>query len=191
VSDFPHQARIAAKNLRGVSNSGAGTTVLHRPQRETIHVPTEDTRTSDVETCDRHDRGSFRLLVVDDHAAYRSVVSDCFALHDSVANVEQADSVQAALQAMEDAEPDLVVMDVHMPVTNGIDGAIEVLRRYPAVRVALCSTSEANELPELLSVPFESGRVTFVPKGDLEPDSLMNWFIGSDQPVGPIDVVDP
>jgi two-component system, NarL family, vancomycin resistance associated response regulator VraR len=147
--------------------------------------------TKDAEIRDRSDRGSFRLLVVDDHAAYRSVVSDLFSLLDSVANVEQADSVKTALLAMERSEPDLIVMDVHMPVTNGIDGALEVLRRYPNVRVALCSTSEANELPELLSLPFESGRVTFVSKGDLEPDSIMTWLIGSDAPtVGPIDVAD-
>jgi CheY-like chemotaxis protein len=148
-------------------------------------------RTDGVKTRDRYDRAAFRLLVVDDHAAYRSAVSDCFSLLDSVANVEQADSVRTALLAMERSEPDLVVMDVHMPVTNGIDGALEVLRRYPDAHIALCSTSEANELPELLSLPFESGRVTFVTKGDLEPDSIMTWLIGSDAPtVGPVDVAD-
>jgi two-component system, NarL family, vancomycin resistance associated response regulator VraR len=136
------------------------------------------------------DAGSFRLLVVDDHAAYRSAVSDVFSIHDAVANVEQVDSVRGALLAMERSEPDLVVMDVHMPVTNGIDGALEVLRLYPDVRIALCSTSDANELPELLSIPFESGRVMFVTKGDLEPDSLMSWFIESDPPnVGSIDAM--
>jgi chemotaxis response regulator CheB len=154
-------------------------------------VPSEDTRTTDVETRDLGDRASFRLLVVDDHAAYRSVVSDCFLLLDSVASVEQADSVKAALTAMERCTPDLVVMDVHMPVTNGIDGALEVLGRYLGARVVLCSTSEANELPELFSLPFESGRVMFVTKSDLEPDSIMTWLIGSGAPpVGPIDATD-
>jgi two-component system, NarL family, vancomycin resistance associated response regulator VraR len=156
-----------------------------------MSVPSEDTQTIGAEIRDRSDRGSFRLLVVDDHATYRSVVSDLFSLLDSVASVEQADSVRSALLEMERSEPDLVVMDVHMPVTNGIDGALEVLRRYPEARVALCSTSQANELPELLSLPFESGRVTFVTKGDLEPDMIMTWLIGSDAPtVGPIDVAD-
>lgn len=171
--------------------SGAGTTVLQGPQRETIGVPSEDTRSGEVETRDSSDHRSFRLLVVDDHAAYRSVVSDCFSLLDSVASVEQADSVKSALLVMERSDPDLVVMDVHMPVINGIDGAHEVLRRNPDVRVALCSTSEANELPELFSLPFESGRVTFVTKGELEPDLIMTWLIGSDAPtVGPIDATD-
>jgi chemotaxis response regulator CheB len=142
-------------------------------------------------TREGEDAGSFRLLVVDDHVAYRSAVSDVFSIHEAVAVVEQVDSVRTALLAMERSEPDLVVMDVHMPVTNGIDGALEVLRLYPDVRIALCSTSDANELPELLSIPFESGRVTFVAKGDLEPDSLMSWFIESDPPsVRPINAMD-
>jgi CheY-like chemotaxis protein len=157
-------------------------------------VPSEDTLRGDVETRDvnqrfeQGDRSSFRLLVVDDHVAYRSAVSDCFAIHEAVADVEQADSVREALAAMERSLPDLVVMDVHMPVTNGIDGAIEVVRRYPHVRVALCSTSGANELPELGRVPFESGRVIFVEKGDLEPDSLISWFIETDPA---FDALDP
>jgi CheY-like chemotaxis protein len=156
-------------------------------------VSSQNTLRGDVETSPRNDHGdpddrsSLRLLVVDDHVAYRSAVSDCLAIHEAVADVEQADSVREALAAMERSLPDLVVMDVHMPITNGIDGAIEVVRRYPNVRVALCSTSGAHELPELGRVPFESGRVIFVEKGDLEPDSLISWFIETDPPLDALD----
>jgi CheY-like chemotaxis protein len=163
-------------------NSGAGTTVLQVAQRETVRVPTEDTKIMEADPQHRDERGLFRLLVVDDHTAYRSAVTEVLSIHEAVGSVEQVDSVRNALVAMNRVEPDLVVMDVHMPEINGIDGAREILRRYPNVRVALCSTSEVHELPELLSIPFESGRVTFMSKGDLETDSLMAWFIESDPP---------
>lgn len=134
----------------------------------------------DVHSDDLHSH-PVRLLIVDDHAGYRAAVSDWFSIHEAVAEVEQADSARSALVALdrctrENTEVDLVVMDVHMPGTNGIDGAIEILRRFASVRVALCSTSEANQLPELSTLPFETGRVTFFEKGDLEPDKLMSWF---------------
>jgi chemotaxis response regulator CheB len=145
-----------------------------------------DTRPDSRGQLDSHDHPDLhghpvRLLVVDDHAGYRAAVSDWFSIHEDVDTVVQADSVRSALVALdrstdENSQVDLVVMDVHMPVTNGIDGALEMLRRYTSVRVALCSTSEPNQLPELSTLPVETGRVTFFEKGDLEPDKLMSWF---------------
>jgi chemotaxis response regulator CheB len=126
------------------------------------------------------------MLVVDDHAGYRSAVAQWFSIHESVAVVEQADSVDAAFTMLARSNFELVVMDVHMPGTNGIDGALALLSRFPSVRVALCSTSEPNELPELDRIPFESGTITFFSKGDLEPDALMTWFSG----VSPADALD-
>jgi chemotaxis response regulator CheB len=167
------------------------------PSCEAGQVPSDDTRPRFASTRQQISRQSFRLLVVDDHAAYRSTVSECFLIHDRVGSVDQADSVRAALRVLERSElehsqPDLVVMDVRMPITNGIDGALEVLSRYPSVRVVLCSTSGANELPELSSIPFESGRVMFVEKSHLEPDSIMAWLIDSNPPrVDLIDLADP
>ncbi len=163
-----------------------------RSSCEAVRVPSEDTRPGNAATRQYVTRRSFRVLVVDDHASYRSAVSDCFLIHELVSNVDQADSVRAALEVMERSAPDLVVMDVRMPTTNGIDGAHRVLGCYPAVRVALCSTSAANELPELTSLPFESGRIMFVEKCDLDPDLIMTWFIESNPPhVDFIDLSDP
>ncbi len=169
---------------------------LH-PSCEAGVVTSDDTQPGFASTRQQISRQPFRLLVVDDHAAYRSAVSECFLIHDRVASVDQADSVRDGLDAMErsaaeHAQPDLVVIDVRMPTTNGIDGALEILGRYPSVRVVLCSTSGANELPELSSIPFESGRVIFVEKSDLDPDVIMKWLIDSNPPhVDVIDLSDP
>jgi DNA-binding NarL/FixJ family response regulator len=127
-----------------------------------------------------------RMLIVDDHAAYRSAVAQWFSIHESVSAITEADSVDAALVALRRASFDLVVMDVHMPGTNGIDGALALRSEFPALRIALCSTSDASELPELARITSAAGHITFFPKGDLEPDALISWFRGA----SPTNVVD-
>ncbi|SRR5712691_4846333 len=72
-----------------------------------------------------------RILVVDDEAPAREMLSEYFASQGYT--VDEAASGQDALAAIRRARPDLVLLDVHMP---GIDG-VEVLRRIRELDDAL------------------------------------------------------
>ncbi len=84
-----------------------------------------------------------RVVLVDDHALFRAGVRA--ELEGRVDVVAEAGTVDDAVQAITDTEPDVVLLDVHMPEGGGV----EVLRRAgvarPAVRFLALSVSDAPE----------------------------------------------
>jgi NarL family two-component system response regulator LiaR len=92
-----------------------------------------------------------RVLLVDDHAVVREGLRTYLGLHDDLEVVgEAADGAEAVRQA-EALRPDVVLMDLMMPVLDGV-GAMRALReRLPVTRViALTSfTDEATLLPAI------------------------------------------
>ncbi len=84
-----------------------------------------------------------RVVLVDDHALFRAGVRA--ELEGRVDVVAEAGTVDDAVQAITESEPDVVLLDVHMPEGGGV----EVLRRAgvarPAVRFLALSVSDAPE----------------------------------------------
>jgi DNA-binding NarL/FixJ family response regulator len=83
-----------------------------------------------------------RVLVVDDHALFRAGVRTL--LGEQVEVVGECGEVDSAVAAIEELEPDVVLLDVHMP--DG--GGVEVIRRAagrPSVRFLALSVSDAAE----------------------------------------------
>jgi DNA-binding NarL/FixJ family response regulator len=84
-----------------------------------------------------------RVVIVDDHALFRAGVRE--SLGDSVDVVGESGEVEEAVRAIEELEPDVVLLDVHMPGGGGV----EVMRRSaetrPAVRFLALSVSDAAE----------------------------------------------
>ncbi len=84
-----------------------------------------------------------RVVLVDDHALFRAGVRA--ELEGRVDVVAEAGTVDDAVQAITETEPDVVLLDVHMPEGGGV----EVLRRAgvarPSVRFLALSVSDAPE----------------------------------------------
>jgi DNA-binding NarL/FixJ family response regulator len=64
---------------------------------------------------------SYRVLIVDDHPLFRKGVRDTLALEPGFQVVGEAADGQAALEMIVRLAPHLVLMDVHLPVRNGLD----------------------------------------------------------------------
>ena len=83
-----------------------------------------------------------RVLIVDDHALFRAGVRTL--LGEQVEVVGECGEVDSAVTAIEELEPDVVLLDVHMPEGGGV----EVIRRAaarPSVRFLALSVSDAAE----------------------------------------------
>jgi len=84
-----------------------------------------------------------RVLIVDDHALFRAGVRTL--LGEQVEVVGECGEVGSAVAAIEELEPDVVLLDVHMPEGGGV----EVIRRAasgrPSVRFLALSVSDAAE----------------------------------------------
>ena len=84
------------------------------------------------------------VLLCDDHRMVRQALADALGREPGITEVYQAGSVDEVLVRYASLQPDCVVMDVHLPGTDGVTGALELLKANPDARVLLLS-SEISE----------------------------------------------
>jgi DNA-binding NarL/FixJ family response regulator len=84
-----------------------------------------------------------RVVLVDDHAMFRSGVKAD--LGERVDVVGEAGGVAEAIEVIGRAQPDVVLLDVHMPDGGGLAVLSAVHERTPAVRFLALSVSDAAE----------------------------------------------
>ncbi len=87
--------------------------------------------------------GKPRVVLVDDHGLFRSGVRA--ELGQRVQVVGEADDVQPAIELITRTEPDVVLLDVHLPNGGGHDVIAAVKPRLPEVRFLALSASDAPE----------------------------------------------
>lgn len=92
-----------------------------------------------------------RVVVVDDHEVVRRGLRALLADSDTVEVVGAAANGHEALQLVADLRPDVVLMDILMPGTDGVEATAEILARYESVRVVVLSGSDIDQhvLPAL------------------------------------------
>lgn len=81
-----------------------------------------------------------RVLIADDHPLIRAGLRDLLERHADLAVVGDADSFPALWEALEAAEPDVLLLDLRMPGGTGVDAVKRVRRRHPGVQVLILSS---------------------------------------------------
>jgi DNA-binding NarL/FixJ family response regulator len=87
---------------------------------------------------------SVRTLVVDDSAAVRASLTTLVEADEAIRVIGTAEDGREAIDKVEDLVPDLVLMDLQMPVMNGLDATKEIQRRRPAVHVIVVTTHDGQ-----------------------------------------------
>jgi CheY-like chemotaxis protein len=88
-----------------------------------------------------------RVLVVDDHADVRFLLRVILGdAEPEVIFAGEASGAYEALEALESAEPDVVVLDARMPGVDGFEAAAMLLERRPGLPILLCSAIVDDEI---------------------------------------------
>jgi len=82
---------------------------------------------------------SIRVLLVDDHVMFREALRQMLNLDASIQIVGELGDGADVVQAAEQLQPDVVVMDVSMPHVNGIEATRALLASRPQVKVVALS----------------------------------------------------
>ncbi|MEV5143421.1 response regulator transcription factor [Streptomyces sp. NPDC052727] len=88
--------------------------------------------------------GTLRVVVVDDHTVMRAGVLALLAGEDSIEIVGEAGDGRAALGLVERYDPDVALVDLRMPVLDGVATTTEIVARYPRTRVLILTTYDTD-----------------------------------------------
>lgn len=83
--------------------------------------------------------GRIRVLLVDDHAILRSGLRQLLMLESDIEVVAEAANGDSATQLALELEPDVILMDLSMPVLGGAEATKQIVERDPQARVLALS----------------------------------------------------
>ena len=92
-----------------------------------------------------------RTLIVDDEPVARRVLREGLGSFSDVEIIGEAENGRQALQLVKKLLPDVVVMDIAMPVLNGVEATRQITRYVPNVKVLVLSTYSNDEYVEQLT----------------------------------------
>jgi DNA-binding NarL/FixJ family response regulator len=85
-----------------------------------------------------------RVLIADDHPVIRSMVRSTLQQHPGFEVCGEAEDGAQAIEAAKKLKPDVVVLNVSMPVLNGFQAAVEIRKALPESAIVILS-SNADE----------------------------------------------
>ncbi|CAH1220404.1 Transcriptional regulatory protein DegU [Paenibacillus auburnensis] len=85
------------------------------------------------------------ILIVDDQGIVRDGLKMILSLYEEIAIVGEAANGEELLTLLQSKVPDVILMDIRMPVMNGIEATAIVKQLYPGVKVIILTTFDEDE----------------------------------------------
>lgn len=85
-----------------------------------------------------------RILIADDHPFVRNGVKNILEAHRGYEVCGEAENGAVAVQKVQELNPDVLVLDITMPVMNGIDAARQILEKRPDMPIVILSMHESG-----------------------------------------------
>ena len=86
-----------------------------------------------------------RLLLVDDQDIFRQGLATLLSTEADLEVVGQANNGNKAIALTEQLQPDVILMDIQMPICNGVTATREIMGRYPWMRILVLTTFDDDE----------------------------------------------
>jgi len=109
------------------------------------------------------------VLVVEDQKALAGALAVAIDAQPDLVCVGAANSVEEALPLVATTPPDVVLMDIHLPGVDGIEGTRRLKAALPATRILILT---ADATPDLLTGAATAGAAGFLAKDSPFPDIL-------------------
>ncbi len=102
------------------------------------------------------------VLVVDDSAFMRKLISDFLSEDPRIEVIGTARNGQDGIKKLAELKPDVITMDVEMPVLNGLDALKYIMKNHPVPVVMLSSTTNEGANNTLTAIQY--GAIDFIAK---------------------------
>ncbi len=101
---------------------------------------TEQSPPSDRETGQQGQDGPIRVMLVDDSAVIRGLIARTLEADDGIEIVSSMSNGQMAVNNIKKVAPDVVVLDIEMPIMDGMTALPLLLQEKPDAKILICST---------------------------------------------------
>lgn len=109
-----------------------------------------------------------RVMLVDDHTMVRRGLATFLKVFDDLTLVGEADSGEAAILLCEQAQPDVILMDMLLPVMDGAATTRAIRDRFPQMQVIVLTSFKQADL---IKTALEAGAIGYLLK-DVSADDL-------------------
>lgn len=113
---------------------------------------------------------AIRVLVVDDHPLMAMALKSYLLAEPDITVVGEAGNGMAALERMAETRPDVVLMDLRMPVMDGVEATRRIVADFPSVAVLVVTTFTTDDY---VIDALKAGAVGYLLK-DMEPDAIVH-----------------
>jgi DNA-binding NarL/FixJ family response regulator len=86
-----------------------------------------------------------RLLLVDDLVIFRQGLAALISLEPDIEVVGEASNGKEAILLAETLRPDVILMDVRMPICNGVEATKVIHQQFPWIRIMVLTTFDEDE----------------------------------------------
>ena len=80
------------------------------------------------------------MLLVDDENLIRRGLKALLKLENNLEIVGEAENGETAINQIENLQPDVILMDVRMPIMDGVAATKEICQRFPKIKVLILTT---------------------------------------------------
>lgn len=113
---------------------------------------------------------STKLLLVDDHTLFRQGLRRILEMEPDLDVVGEASNGEVACACLPELNPDLVIMDLNMPICNGVEATKLMKSQFPWVAILILTIYDDEEY---LFEVLKAGAAGYLLK-DVEPDRLVD-----------------
>ncbi|MDX1938385.1 MAG: response regulator transcription factor [Flavihumibacter sp.] len=102
-----------------------------------------------------------RVAIADDHALFRAGVKTALSVRKDIEMVAEADNGMQLLNLLKHITPDVILLDIQMPIMDGIATLPEIRRLYPDIKVVMLSMHNDHSM---ISKMMEIGANSYLTK---------------------------
>jgi DNA-binding NarL/FixJ family response regulator len=110
-----------------------------------------------------------KVAIADDHALFRTGVKTSLTGHKDIQMIAEAENGMQLLNLLKHIKPDVILLDIHMPIMDGYTALPEIKKLYPDMKVIMLSM---NNDPSIITRMMEIGANSYLTK---EFDSETNY----------------
>jgi DNA-binding NarL/FixJ family response regulator len=112
---------------------------------------------------------SIKVIIVDDHAIFRKGLRTILSRIENIEVVAEAENGKDFISLLEDHQPDLVFIDVRMPVMNGIEATRTAMKLHPKLKiVALSMFGEEEYLHQMITAGVKGFMLKTIKRPEFE-----------------------